>query len=628
MERIGARSVWAAVGLWALSWGVPAMAQQLASRGGESRANTTTAGNQQTPAVSAAGATGGFVVVWRGVGEILGQRFLADGTPNGAEFRINTTTAGTQQMPSVAAVGTSGAFVVVWTSPDADGNGILGQRFLTDGTPDGSQFQVNTYTTGAQTDASVAGVGTGGEFVVVWTSTGQDNADGLNGVYGQRYLADGTPNGTEFLVNTYTTSNQQAPAVSAIGNVGAFVVVWQSNLQDGASWGVYGQRFLPDGTPNGGEFRVNTRTASAQQSPSVASIGAAGEFVAAWQSNTQDGSLNGVYGQRYLADGTPNGTEFRANTYTLDNQRNVSVSSAGPAGEFVVTWQSVAQDPEPSDGVYARWYHSDGTPEGNDFRVNSYTTDIQNSPVAAKVNPSGDFVVAWQSNLQDGSQYGIYVQQYLVGTVTVTAPTSTTDVWAVDSTQRIRWEHDLGETVTFDVQLSRDGGTGFSPIATDILSSTPSAGNYNYTVTDDAGSYPESAVVRVSTHVDPSVPATPGLGITDDSVTFTIEQTPTIDIRKPRIGVPIGGVNPFTIVWTQNLGYRSKMMIEFDPDGTFGDGDTVLVTSLTYSQWINRGQFSWDWTGRTCDAAGTCMLRVSWVDDTSVSDDSDSFSLP
>jgi hypothetical protein len=69
---------------------------------------------------------------------------------------------------------------------------------------------------------------------------GQDGS-GI-GVFGQRYTSSGTPAGTEFQVNTYTTNFQgfQAVAAAAAGN---FVVVWESALdQDGSGAGVFGQR--------------------------------------------------------------------------------------------------------------------------------------------------------------------------------------------------------------------------------------------------------------------------------------------------------------------------------------------------------------------------------------------------
>ena len=79
---------------------------------------------------------------------------------------------------------------------------------------------------------------------------------------------------------------------------GNFVVVWHDAGQDGSGAGVFGQRYASDGTPQGSEFRVNTHTTDAQGSASVASIGG-GTFVVAWQSQNQDGSAYGIFSQRY-----------------------------------------------------------------------------------------------------------------------------------------------------------------------------------------------------------------------------------------------------------------------------------------------------------------------------------------
>ena len=58
----------------------------------------------------------------------------------------------------------------------------------------------------------------------------------------QRFASAGDPLGPEFLVNTYTTNNQGLPSVAA-GSAGDFVVVWQSDTQDGSGRGVFGQRY-------------------------------------------------------------------------------------------------------------------------------------------------------------------------------------------------------------------------------------------------------------------------------------------------------------------------------------------------------------------------------------------------
>src|SRR5207244_3553566 len=110
--------------------------------------------------------------------------------------------------------------------------------YASSGTPLGPEFRVNTYTTNAQGYPSVA-ADPSGNFVVGWDSP-QDGSG--YGVFGQRYASSGAPVGPEFLVNTYPTNDPYDSSVLADAS-GNFVVVWESNLQDGSSLGVFGQRY-------------------------------------------------------------------------------------------------------------------------------------------------------------------------------------------------------------------------------------------------------------------------------------------------------------------------------------------------------------------------------------------------
>ena len=101
-----------------------------------------------------------------------------------------------------------------------------------------------------------------GDSVVVWNAP---NTDGNGyGILAQRYDAVGSPVGSQFVVNTFTTGDQTLPRV-AMNDTGAFVVIWHSAGQDGSSRGVYGQRFDASGASAGGEFRVNTTTVGDQR---------------------------------------------------------------------------------------------------------------------------------------------------------------------------------------------------------------------------------------------------------------------------------------------------------------------------------------------------------------------------
>jgi len=247
-------------------------------------------------------ATGGFLVTWDGIDGgspgIFGQFFDSTGAMIGTEFQINTYTTGTQYDPSLA-MDPGGGFIVSWTSLGQDGaaGGIFARQFDSAGAAVGTEMQVNTYTTGVQASSSAA-FETDGGFIVVFHAA--DHGLVGNNILAQRFQSSGAPRGTEFIVNTFTTSYQSFPAVAAEAG-GDFVVVWASNPQDGSNDGVFGQRFDSSGLPIGADFQVNTYTVNFQTVPSIVTD-AAGTFVVTW-TDASDGNGRGVFLQRFEGGG-------------------------------------------------------------------------------------------------------------------------------------------------------------------------------------------------------------------------------------------------------------------------------------------------------------------------------------
>ncbi len=188
-------------------------------------------------------------------------------------------------------------------------------------------------------------------------------------------------------------------------------MVWASNGQDGDLEGVYAQRYQADGAAAGSEFRVNTYTTGNQTLPVVA-MDSAGDFVIAWESYGQGGSEFSIYARRFDAAGNAQGSEQKVNTYSLGSQTTPSIAmDAG--GDFVVAWQSYGQVGF-ENSIYARRFNASGAAQGSEFRVDTVTSTEPILPVVA-IDAIGDFVIAWQSYARDGSSYGIYAQRYNAG---------------------------------------------------------------------------------------------------------------------------------------------------------------------------------------------------------------------
>ena len=143
-------------------------------------------------------------------------------------------------------------------------------------------------------------------------------------------------------VNTYTTGTQESPAIARLTG-GGYVVTWMSYDQDAGddSWGIFAQRFSASGIAIGPEFRVNATQAGHQVDPTVAGL-STGDFVVVWADSAADGSGHGIYDQRYNASGVAQGSEFRVNATTSDEQSQPVV--AAYTGGFVVVWTSHNQD--------------------------------------------------------------------------------------------------------------------------------------------------------------------------------------------------------------------------------------------------------------------------------------------
>jgi hypothetical protein len=376
--------------------------------GPEFRVNTYTGLHQFDPAVGRDPA-GNFVVVWTtslpggGVTHIRGQRYGSSGAPLGAEFAVNSYAQGSQRYPGIAG-DAAGDFVAVWSGTGQDdGDGIFAQRYDTAGGAVGIEFRVNTYTTGFQRAPSVAKAASG-DFVVAWQN------DGQNGVFAQRYAASGTPLGPEFRVNTtMPLAATGSPSVAA-GASGNFVVAWH------VSGDIFARRYDSTGAALGPDFRVNTYTTEAQLWPAVASD-VTDNFIVTWASAGQEGEPGGggggppfgVYARRYSSSGVPLGPEFRVNTYTTNNQFPPAVATDS-TGNFVIVWGSDLQDGSVI-GVFGQRYDNAGVPMGPEFQINTFTTAAQALPAVA-ADSTGAFVVIWESDIQDGSGYGIFGQRY------------------------------------------------------------------------------------------------------------------------------------------------------------------------------------------------------------------------
>ncbi|HEX8307712.1 MAG TPA: M10 family metallopeptidase C-terminal domain-containing protein [Allosphingosinicella sp.] len=478
---------------------------------------------QVTPSVTAL-ASGGWIATWAdSIGsetEIVGQVFAANGTKVGGEFLVNTTTAGNQLTPVVTAL-QGGGFAIAWTdgvfgysgSGPVPPSSIKAQVFTDLGVKVGGEILVNNIDSGPQGVPAIDGL-PGGGFVVTWNdqsfSTG--DRDG-RAVMARVFDSLGAAVGDQFIVNTLGEGNQEAPAVAALAS-GRFVVAWHgpgnsgdvssqlfAPLAGGASdialstsvvretsTGNYAVAALSDNggvnsaktytllaDSTGGAFRIdgdklviaNNALLDYETAPSASltvrvtdvngnsyqevlavaiadaaiedRYSAGAEFVAAGSPGDQfgaaigqlasggyvmtwvdrggdggDGSAMAVKAQRFDSAGIKVGGEILVNTSATGDQLNPAAAGL-KSGGFVVVWEDASGTGEAGSGVRGQRFDSSGAMVGEEFTVNSVTIADQGVPSVAALE-SGGFVVTWTdrstTDLYPNGQYDIHGQMY------------------------------------------------------------------------------------------------------------------------------------------------------------------------------------------------------------------------
>ncbi len=539
----------------------------------------------------------------------LERREAPSVTPAGAEFRANVVTTSAQSAPAVAS-DDDGNFVVVWESrQDGSGYGIYARRYNSAGTAQTGEILVNSTTIGEQRFPSVAMDGDG-DFVVAFESYGQDGAG--YGVYARRFDAAGTPVAPAFLVNT-TTANDQFRASVAMDATGDFVVAWQSYAQDGAGDGVYFQRYNSGGTAQGVETQVNVTTTQFQNSPAVA-MDSDGDFVIAWQSYTTDGSGYGIYARRIDAAGVPLATEFRANQNTAGQQQRPTVA-IDPNGAFVVAWESDGQDGS-AFGIFGRRYSVSGSAIANEFRLNTFTAGDQRTP-RLSVDADGDFVALWSSVGQEASDFGIYGQRFTAAGAQDSPEFHVNSYTTGNQTAPALANASDGDFVSVWQSENQDGST-FGAYAQRFTVAVPVIPAKVLTISVNNAAIQRSSVTESTIKFSQTVflPANPADAFTLVGPTGTIQVTATITSPSPQTTVRLTFSGPGTTAGSLDDGNYTltaiAAQIGYGGLPLDGNGDGLSGDNFNYLLYRLYGDVNGD---RSVAASDFLALRLAFGTD-------------
>jgi hypothetical protein len=323
------------------------------------------------------------------------QWLLSDGTQSGYTKYLQS---GTIYYPDVA-VSDSGFFVVWHYIVSGSGNEVFLMRFDFDGDSIGPRIIINDDGTSEDQYYPRIAMDNEGNFVVVWVDN--RNVSANSEIYGQLFNPSGSKIGSNFLINDDGGSYQQYSPSCAMDWAGNFVVVWEDYRDDDVN--IYGQRFDASGdtTGLGGNFLINDDGLSINQSFPSCAMDSSGNFVVVWF-DYRNGNYD-IYGQRFDNTGMSLGINFRIDQCPgSETQFDPRVSMN--ENNFVVTWW----DDRNSTSIYKRRFLNDGTPVGDEVKVNELDGTANQQSPAVDMNVAGDVVVTWEDNR---SPWGIYFQR-------------------------------------------------------------------------------------------------------------------------------------------------------------------------------------------------------------------------
>jgi Ca2+-binding RTX toxin-like protein len=376
--------------------------------GGETQLNDVVTNSQDRPNATLL-QNGNYVVVYdsnqTGDFDVFARIFTGSGVPVGPAFTVHNASADVEVFGEVITL-SNGNFVVAWRTGTGAANLELRARvFAPDGTPVTAEFAVNDTSAGLQNNLVIAPLNNGG-FVATYTSAASPGTDASgNSVLARAFDAMGNETVAEFQVNTTTLGNQQEPDIAVL-NDGSFVITFEAANFDSNLEAVVARRFGEDGTPQTGEIQVNIVTNSSQQNGRIVALSNGNYAIAFQDQNGSDGSVgNGVFVRVF--DGTTNigGTAIQVNTFTTGDQLAPEIVATEDGG-FIVAYLSLFQ--VNTQDIFLQRFDASGTPVGEEFMVNSFTTLTGSLGLTAL---NGRELLALFGADEDGSNAGVFGQR-------------------------------------------------------------------------------------------------------------------------------------------------------------------------------------------------------------------------
>ncbi|NRA18436.1 MAG: hypothetical protein HRU04_23365 [Oceanospirillaceae bacterium] len=225
-----------------------------------------------------------------------------------------------------------------------------------------------------------------------------------------------------------TTDVDKDPQIMALGNSGAYVVVWNGN-EAGGDESIYTQKFNADGTVdtsvgiNGVQkIEGSDSTGDNDKTPQVVALGTNGAYVVVWNGKEAGGDES-IYTQKFNADGTndnrvgTNGVQkIEGSDSTGDNDKTPQIVALGTDGAYVVVWNG--KESGGDESIYTQKFNADGTKDTSvgvngvqKIEASDNTGGNDQTPQITALGTDGAYVVTWKGKDADNDD-SIFTQKF------------------------------------------------------------------------------------------------------------------------------------------------------------------------------------------------------------------------
>ena len=298
--------------------------------------------------------------------------------------------------PAIAYDSQNNRYLIAYLKTDREGNNLYGKILNCDGSDFSEEFVIsNTFS--SQYNPEIAYDSVNRRFLVVFyayvSGTSYD-------IYGQLVNADGTLNGSSFVISN-AENEQRYPKVAYDSVNQRFLVVWEDYRTDEDN-DIYGQLINAiDSSLIGSNFPIAQGNGD-QVSPAAVAFDRVNQrYLVAWNDNQSNWN---IYGQLVNANGTLYGSSLPIST-AGEYRINPSIAYDSTNQRFLVAF--AAYNPSTDYDIYAQLINADGSPNGSTVPI-SQAVSIQSGPTVGFDSINQRYLVVWHD--YRGADYDIYGQ--------------------------------------------------------------------------------------------------------------------------------------------------------------------------------------------------------------------------